>query len=146
MFDLIRPAMYIATLSGSGTAFGFGFSLENRDFRLEIRRLDVGDQAPLEPRSQPLFERGNLVRRAVAADDDLLLRVVERVERVEELGLRAFLAGEELDVVDQQHVDAAIALAEVEDAVVADRVDHLVHEPLGRDVGQLQRSAWCLRT
>ena len=69
---------------------------------------------------------------------DLLLRVVERVERVEELGLRAFLAGEELDVVDEQHVDAAVALAEVEDAVVADRVDHLVHEPLGRDVGELQ--------
>ena len=60
------------------------------------------------------------MRRAVAADDDLLLRVVERVERVEELGLRAFLAGEELDVVDEQHVDAAIALAEIEDAVVAD--------------------------
>ena len=81
---------------------------------------------------------GNLVRRAVAADDDLLLRVVERVEGVEELGLRAFLAGEELDVVDEQHVDAAVALAEIEDAVVAHRVDHLVHEPLGRDVGQLQ--------
>ena len=81
---------------------------------------------------------GNLVRRAVAAEDDLLLRVVERVEGVEELGLRAFLAGEKLDVVDQQHVDAAIALAEIEDPIVADGVDHLVHEPLGRDVGQLQ--------
>ena len=32
----------------------------------------------------------------------------------------------------------AIALAEIDHAVVADRVDHLVHEPLGRDVGQLQ--------
>ena len=31
-----------------------------------------------------------------------------------------------------------IALAEIDDAVVADRVDHLVHEPLGRDVGELQ--------
>ena len=77
---------------------------------------------------------------------DLLLRVVERVEGVEELGLRAFLAGDELDVVHQQHVDAAIALAEVEDAVVADRVDHLVHEPLGRDVGQLQRLRSCCST
>ncbi len=78
------------------------------------------------------------MRRAVAADDDLLLRVVERVEGVEELGLRAFLAGEELDIVDEQHVDVAIALAEVEHALVAHRVDHLVHEALGRDVGQLQ--------
>jgi hypothetical protein len=47
---------------------------------------------------------------------------------VEELGLRAFLAGEKLDVVDEQHVDGAIALAEVEHAIVADGVDHLVHE------------------
>ena len=78
------------------------------------------------------------MRRAVAAEHDLLLRVVQRVEGVEELGLRAFLAGDELDVVDEQHVDAAVALAEIEHAVVADRVDHLVHEPLGRDVGQLQ--------
>ena len=47
-------------------------------------------------------------------------RVVERVEGVEELVLRALLAGEELDVVDQQHVDVAVALAELEDALVAD--------------------------
>ena len=67
---------------------------------------------------------------------DLLLRVVERVERVEKLVLRAFLAGEELDVVDEQHVDRAIALAELEDPVVAHGVDHLVHEALGRDVGE----------
>ena len=34
---------------------------------------------------------------------------------MEELGLGAFLAGQELDVVDEQDVDAAVALAEVED-------------------------------
>ena len=80
------------------------------------------------------------MRRGVAADDDLLGRVEERVEGVEELGLRALLAADELDVVDQQHVDVAVALAEVEDALVAERVDHLVHEPLGRHVGQPQRA------
>ena len=106
--------------------------------RLEIGRLDVGDEAPLETRPQPFLERRNLVRRAVAAEDDLFLRVVERVEGVEELGLRAFLAGEELDVVNEQHVDRPIAFAKVEDAVVAHGVDHLVHEPLGRDVGEFQ--------
>jgi hypothetical protein len=45
------------------------------------------------------------MRRMIAGEHDLLLRVVERVERVEELGLRAFLAGDELDVVDEQHVN-----------------------------------------
>ena len=139
MFDLIFPAMIQRDVVGETDPFGLRLPLEDRDFGLEIRRLDVGDQAPLESRAQPLLELRDLVRRAVAADDDLLLRVVERVEGVEELGLGAFLAGQELDVVDEQHVDAAIALAEVEDPVVADRVDHLVHEALGRDVGQLQR-------
>ena len=41
-----------------------------------------------------------------------LLAVVERVEGVEELLLRALLAGEKLDVVDQEQVDVAIALLE----------------------------------
>ncbi len=57
---------------------------------------------------------------------------------MEELRLRAFLARQELHVVHEQHVDAAIALAEIQDAIVANGVDHLVHEPLGRDVSQLQ--------
>ena len=138
MFDLILPGDVHRDVVGKRDGFGFGLLLQNRHFRLEIGRLNVGDQSPLEPRPQPLLERGNLVRRAVAAEDDLLLRVVQRVERVEELGLRALFAGEELNVVDQQHVDGAIALAEIEDAIVADGVDHLVHESLGRDVGQFQ--------
>src|SRR6478735_3344010 len=80
------------------------------------------------------------MRRAVAADDDLFLRVIERVEGVKELGLRTFLACEKLDVVDEKNVDASVAFAKIEDAIVADGVDHLVHEPLRRDVGQLQRA------
>jgi hypothetical protein len=70
---------------GQRHRLGLGLLLENRDLRLEIRRLDVGDEAPFEARPQPLLESRDLVRRAVAADDDLLLRVVQRVERVEEL-------------------------------------------------------------
>src|SRR6185295_11481663 len=81
---------------------------------------------------------GNFMRWAIAAQHDLLLRVVERVERVEELSLRAFLAGDKLNVVNEQYVDAAIPLAEIKNAVIAHGVDHLVHEPLGRDVSEFQ--------
>ena len=47
-------------------------------------------------------------------EHDLLVRVVKRVERVEELVLRAVLVRQELDVVDQQHVRRGpVARAEV---------------------------------
>ena len=46
--------------------------------------------------------RCELLRVLVARDDDLLVGVVERVERVEELFLRLLAAGEELDVVDER--------------------------------------------
>ena len=74
------------------------------------------------------------MRRAVAADDDLLLRVIQRVERVEELGLGLLAFGEELDVVDEQDVDVAVAPLERLGLVVAQAVDEVVGELLGGDV------------
>ena len=115
----------------------FRFLAKDRDLRLEVGRLDVGDQSPLEARAEPLFERRDLFRRRVGGEDDLLLRFVERVEGVEELFLRPFLAGEELDVVEQQRVDGAIAIAELLHPVVADRGDQLGDERVGRHVDDL---------
>ena len=109
-------------------------------FGLEIGRLDVGGESPLESRAQPLFERGDLFRRTIGGEDDLLLRLVERVERVEELFLRPLLAGDELDVVEQQRVDGAIAVAERLHLVVADRGDQLGHERVGGHVDDLADS------
>ena len=144
MFDLIRPAMYIATLSGNGTASASAFLFRIATLRFDIRRLNVGDKSPFEARSQSFFERRDFMRRMIAAQDDLLLRVVQRVERVEELGLRSFLARDELDVVDQKDVDRSIALTEFENSIVPKGVDHLVHESLGRDVGELRiEGSWC---
>ena len=65
---------------------------------------------------------------------DLLLGVVQGVERVEELFLRLLFAFQELDVVDQQHIDIAITPAELDPFVLADRVDEVVGQFLGRDV------------
>src|SRR5690349_1194272 len=108
--------------------------LQNRNARLEVRRLNVCDQPPLESRAQTLLDLGNVLRRRVARHDDLFARLVERVEGVEELLLRPLLAGDELDVVDQEQIDVAIARAELRRAVVANCVDELVREALGRDV------------
>ena len=53
------------------------------------------------------------------------------------------LPGEELDVVDEQHVDVAELVAEAGHLVVAQRVDHVVRELLAGDVadGGLRRAA-----
>ena len=111
-----------------------GLLLQNRDLGLEIGRLNVGDQTPLEAAAQAVFDLGQFLGRAVAGDDDLLHRLVQRVEGMEELLLGALLLREELDVVDEQHVDVAKLVAEAGHLVVAQRVDHLVGELLAGDI------------
>ena len=53
---------------------------------------------------------------------------MQRVEGVEKLLLRALLAGQELDVVDQKHVRLAVALAELLHRCRLDGGDRLVRE------------------
>ena len=135
MFVEMRPAMKVEELRvGDRDPVGLHLLPQDRDTRLEIGRLDVGDQAPLEPRAQPRLERRDLLRRPVGREHDLAAGLVERVEGVEELLLEALLALEELDVVDEQEVVVAVALLEALDALVAERVDEVVDERLARHV------------
>ena len=70
---------------------------------------------------------------------DLPAGLVQGVERVEELHLRLLLLGQELDVVDEQHVVLAVGLLEALDAaLVGDGVDEVVGEALDGDVLDLQ--------
>ena len=68
--------------------------------------------------------------RPVGRDHDLPASRVQMVERVEELGLCLLALGEELDVVDQQDIDLAVALPEVVALTFADRLDELGDELL----------------
>jgi hypothetical protein len=138
MFVRTLLAMKRATFSGISTRSASDFLREDRDLRLDVGRLDVGDEAPLEAAEEALFEGRDLAGRAVAGDHDLLLGIVKRVEDVEELFLRAVLAGDELDVVHEQHVGVAILLPERGQAIEPDGVDHLVEEAIRGDVGQLE--------
>jgi hypothetical protein len=81
----------------------------------------------------------DLVGGAVAGEIYLLLGLEEFVEGVEELLLDALLAGEEVDVVDEQDVDLAVALAELGERILLDGVDELVGELLRREVGRPSR-------
>src|SRR5262249_42336880 len=81
------------------------FSLQDRNLRLQIRWLDVCNQAPFETRVKTFLKRGYFTRRTIRTDHNLFLLIVESVEGMEEFFLRTLLAGHELNVVDQQHVD-----------------------------------------
>ena len=123
-----RLAMYSQTFSG------IVMSSSSALRRIMARRvsksggLNVCGEAPLETGEQALFERGDILRRTVGRQDDLALRLVERIEGVEELLLRGLLAGDELNIVDEENVRLAVPLAEFLRRAVADRLDHFVRE------------------
>ena len=118
-----------------------GEHAQNRDARLQIRRLDVHGDALLEAGDEAVLEILQIVRRHVGGDDDALVRLVEAVERVEELLENAAFAAEELDVVDEQHIHFAVLAVELLHGRVfvvlaggADRLDEVVRELLARHI------------
>src|SRR3546814_10674935 len=97
--------------------------LEDRMAQLVCRRMNVGDEAPAQPRPHPLFQPLQIRRGLVGGDDDLPVLVDQRVEGVEELLLRALAPADELHVVDHQDVNRAELLIE----------RHRVAKPNGTD-------------
>src|SRR5204862_7998575 len=75
-----------------------GLFTEDGEAGLELRRLDIGDEAPFEPGAQPVLEARDRLGRSVGGDHDLAAFAVELVERVEELLLELLGALQELDV------------------------------------------------
>ncbi len=119
---------------GQGQAAHAGLFLHDGDARLVAGFFDAGDQAPVEAAGEPLFQLGDFAGRAVGADDDLPVLLVQRVEGVEELLLRAVLAGQEMDVVDDEQVRVAVSMAEVARLVALDGGDELVDEGVAGEV------------
>ena len=93
--------------------------------RFDVGRLNVCDKTPLEPAAQALLEVGDLRGRAVGREHELFAGVVQVVEGMEQLFLRALLAGDELNVVDHEHGGGTV--------FVAERVLRLLAVAYGRD-------------
>ena len=108
-------------------------ALDDGHAGLEIRRLDVGGQAPLEAGLKTVVEQLHLLGRTVGGEDDLTLGLVEGVEGMEKFFLGGLLARDELDVVHQQQVGHAVLHPEVLGAAGADGGDQLVGELLAGD-------------
>ena len=116
-------------------AHGLVLFAQNGHARFDIGRLHLGDQAPLEAGDQPLLQVLDFGGGTVAGQDDLFVGLVQGVEGVEELLLNAFLAGQKLHVVDQQHIRLPVFAAEADQLVVLDGVNVFVGELLGGKIG-----------
>jgi hypothetical protein len=69
-----------------------------------------GSIATVKPQENRDLSRSSIP--GIAGDDELLVRLDQRVERIEELFLGPVLPGEELDVIDQQEIEGMIVALE----------------------------------
>ena len=104
------------------------FFHQDGDACFEVWWLNVGDQATFEASAQAISQGGELLGGSVGGEDDLFVCLVECVEGVEKFLLGSLFTLEELDVVNHQDVEVAVAPFEAFLAVVADGVDVVVGE------------------
>ena len=124
----------IGHIVGQADARLLGLALQDGHPHLQFRRLDGHDQARVQTRDQPVVDALELLRVGVAGNDDLPLVDRHCLEHMEELFLGALLVRQELDVVDQQHVQRLVIVLEAIDGVAPDGLDQVLHELVRRDV------------
>ena len=107
-----------------------GVLVKNGETSLYIGGLDVGEKPPFEATSEPILQRGEMAGMSIGGNDQLTAGLVERVERVEELFEDLLLALEELNIVEQQDVDSAVAVLEFVHTFAANPVDEVVEKIL----------------
>src|SRR5258706_11981573 len=82
-----------------------------------------------------MLEILDLAGGTIAGQHDLLVSFMQGIEGMKELFLDTFLAGQELDIVDQEHVGLAVFFAKTDQLVVLNAVDIFVSEFLRREIG-----------
>ena len=102
-----------------------------------IRRLQVRNETPLKAAHQTMLQVLNFTGRPIAGQHDLLVRFVQCIESVEELLLYPLLAGEKLDIINQQNLGLAVLLPELHELVVLNGSNVVVCEFLGGHIGNL---------
>ena len=111
---------------------------KDRDARFQVGGFQLGHETPFETGHQALLQSCDFTGRAVAGENDLFVRIEQGVEGVEEFFLHAFLAGQEVDVIDQQEIRMPIFLPELDKTAVLQCVDILVRESLGGHVTDIR--------
>lgn len=106
-------------------------------------RLDVYGQAGFEARDESSLETLQILGRYIGSNDNTLICLMQCIERMEELIQGGFLAAEELDIVNKQHINLSVSTVEFSNLPLAlvrvlQRVNEFVREFLRRDVSNLQ--------
>ena len=100
--------------------------------RLQIGRLHAANDPGDETRHQLFAQFRQEPRMPVRAQDDLALVRFELLDRMEKFLLNDSLAVEEIDVVDDEHVNAAEPLAKAGKGPIPQCLREMVGEPLRR--------------
>ena len=124
-------------------ALGVRLLVQDCDAGLQVRRLNIHEQAGGEARTHAVLEALELSRGQVGSQHDLLVGAVQSIKGMEEAFHRLLLVTDELNVVDEQDVELAVAAVERLDLGVirlieANRVNELVRELFGVNVADLQ--------
>ncbi len=124
---------------GNFHAHALHFVAQNGEAGFHIGRLKVGDQAPLKTTHEAMLEVLDFTGRPVASEHELFVGFVQRVEGVEKFLLNALLAGEELNVINQQHIGLPIFFAELHQLIFLNGGDVFVGKFLGGNIRNLGR-------
>src|SRR5699024_8399583 len=107
----------------------------SRNACFDVVRRDSGDKAPFKAAAQPVLESRTLLWWTGARNDDLLVVLMQCIERMEECRLCRFLACEELYIVNQQYIHIPVPVPEGFGLVVPDGVYELIREFFTGQVG-----------
>ena len=111
---------------------------QDGDAGLEVGRLDVGSEAPLEAGDQPLVAAFQLLGGLVGGDDDLLPVLEQVLKDVEDLLLGPLHLPQRLHVIQKEHVVLLVFLAHGLGILDPDGHRQLVEEVVHLDIGDPQ--------
>jgi hypothetical protein len=111
--------------------------LEDRETSLIVGFTDVHDDTPFESALETRFELSEFFRRTIPREDDLLPCFVEDIEDIIEFLLCRLFPGEKLDIIDDEHINATVAITEFIDTPTLDTRDIVREEPICGSVDYL---------
>ena len=116
------------------------FFSQDRHTCFKIRGGNVGDEAAFKPGAKTFLQSFNILRRPVTGNDNLLVRVVKRIEGVEEFFLGTFFSNQKLYVVNEKNINIAVFFPELGHAVAVSgpqSLDKLIGKVFGGNVQNL---------